>query len=830
MLKVSTHSLRFRQPLGFQTRDPVVPDSHQPQRDSDKQTILDEIVDLMTQDIHNQSGPKKRGQHPKAQGCLFAQFCVDADIHSQLPAGLDVGILREVKTYPSWIRFSNLRQTNDAKGDIHGMAIKLMGVEGPQLGDSDDVTQDFVLIDTPLFFIKGMEAYRDMFRAIASLKTFLRMKQESLDLHHFVSRLSTLGRTIHQFRQFLMPSMRPSQWRFCSVGILGRTLRQKKRHKPSTLLDQQFWSPTPIQWGDRIVKVSVKPWAMNTASKVKFGPDYLMTQLRDRLTVQRKEAVFDVFLQVAKNKIVAEDPMRAGQKTMFEIAPDGSRIEVPEAVAERLINDPTMEWDDAETIKIATLRIPPQVFDDADQKSFSEQLSFSPWHGLIAHEPLGELNQIRREVYQKTADLRTAEQRQTPPESFQPSLLDPAPITEQTALTVFDAIQPERMDDLRQALKRLDNANGFGRSPLTHFARFVIFEDPEIELAPQLLFSSNFDGALEPYLQELLSSLGHELEPIFQCCESYSDKTSFNFESLRRYLLDRTVPAQAFYIACRGVSAQDILKARTLRQTLAHDDVLKSELLGLQALTPEIVASNPAPLKFAKLIPFARWLGRMVWFLIGVEPKENDPSQREEHTACAQERMRICAQSEDPMDAVQNQLSTLSVIKSDFHLVMLRMVLKLVNQVGYFSRGTLSGIGTIHFARWVILEKGCLDDRRAFLFFESNYGDSWDNYLDDFVYLTITAMNSIWANLIHYPRNGCQDIELFKRHSKSRQFPAQVFYRAYPNLTVKNIMGDRKLAQSFGFIGQFIQGHYSVLQDRADHPLINFVKRVNRME
>ncbi|NJN24256.1 MAG: hypothetical protein HC810_07555, partial [Acaryochloridaceae cyanobacterium RL_2_7] len=193
-------------------------------------------------------------------------------------------------------------------------------------------------------------------------------------------------------------------------------------------------------------------------------------------------------------------------------------------------------------------------------------------------------------------------------------------------------------------------------------------------------------------------------------------------------------------------------------------------------------------------------------------------------------RMEEVAASEDPSLQVQNQLSTLSRVKSNWHLFVLRRVLALVNRVGSFSRGTLSGIGTIHFARWVILEKGRLGDEYAYLFFESNYGDTWDNYLEDFVYLTITAMNSIWANLEYYPKNGCQDVELFKRHSKTRQFPAQVFYCAYPDVSIKNILSDRKLSQAMGIVGDFVQGRYRVMQDVNDHPFMRFVKRVNRMD
>jgi hypothetical protein len=43
--------------------------------------------------------------------------------------------------------------------------------------------------------------------------------------------------------------------------------------------------------------------------------------------------------------------------------------------------------------------IPKQTFDGAAQLAWGDNLSFSPWHGLLAHRPLGSLNRMRRAVY-----------------------------------------------------------------------------------------------------------------------------------------------------------------------------------------------------------------------------------------------------------------------------------------------------------------------------------------------------------------------------------------------------------------------------------------------
>jgi len=40
---------------------------------------------------------------------------------------------------------------------------------------------------------------------------------------------------------------------------------------------------------------------------------------------------------------------------------------------------------------------------------FGENMSFSPWHSLAAHEPLGEINEARRRVYPAISQFRRSE-------------------------------------------------------------------------------------------------------------------------------------------------------------------------------------------------------------------------------------------------------------------------------------------------------------------------------------------------------------------------------------------------------------------------------------
>ena len=143
---------------------------------------------------------------------------------------------------------------------------------------------------------------------------------------------------------------------------------------------------------------------------------------------------------------------------------------------------------------------------------------------------------------------------------------------------------------------------------------------------------------------------------------------------------------------------------------------------------------------------------------------------------------------EDKAGLVQNQMTAITPIKPGrLPTIILKIWLGIVvnRLAGIFSPPmTLNGITTIHFARWAIIDNG------KNLLFESNYDGSWEKYIDDFVDLSAFGMNMIWANCLDYPISGCRDIESFKAYIRKSQLPTQVFYSAYPQETVNNIIND----------------------------------------
>src|SRR5438105_12252458 len=96
-------------------------------------------------------------------------------------------------------------------------------------------------------------------------------------------------------------------------------------------------------------------------------------------------------------------------------------------------------------------------------------------------------------------------------------------------------------DALRQALAELENGPGspFTQVPATHLARLVVYDDLPFEAVPAhedhlrsayLLFTSNFDGDLEPYLESMRTRIPDAVDRVWRHCIGYpgtSDAASF---------------------------------------------------------------------------------------------------------------------------------------------------------------------------------------------------------------------------------------------------------------------------------------------------------------
>lgn len=83
----------------------------------------------------------------------------------------------------------------------------------------------------------------------------------------------------------------------------------------------------------------------------------------------------------------------------------------PDAAAEQ-VDDASRLWDTM-PLRVATITIPAQEFRKPAQDEMAEIISFSPWHCLREHRPLGTVNLARRRVYRE-ASLRRHANRAAP--------------------------------------------------------------------------------------------------------------------------------------------------------------------------------------------------------------------------------------------------------------------------------------------------------------------------------------------------------------------------------------------------------------------------------
>lgn len=144
---------------------------------------------------------------------------------------------------------------------------------------------------------------------------------------------------------------------------------------------------------------------------------------------------------------------------------------------------------------------------------------------------------------------------------------------------------------------------------------------------------------------------------------------------------------------------------------------------------------------------------------------------------------------EDTHSIVQNHLAGVSIMKAGWlRRFMLRLVFWGVGQLAPLYRpGYLGDIGTIHFARWVLLP-----NTNRLLFF-SNYGGSWESYLEDFVTKASVGLTGVWSNTLGFPKtenliqHGATDGDRFKRWARRQQQPTRFWYSAYPHVSTARI-------------------------------------------
>jgi len=156
-------------------------------------------------------------------------------------------------------------------------------------------------------------------------------------------------------------------------------------------------------------------------------------------------------------------------------------------------------------------------------------------------------------------------------------------------------------------------------------------------------------------------------------------------------------------------------------------------------------------------------------------------------------------EKENRTRSVQNHMASITVVKPGWlRRATLWLVLWAVNLLARAraTHGELSGIPSIHFAHWSMIDNG----RR--LLFLSNFDGSWENYLDDFIDKASIGLTGVWSNTLKFPRTyflvfgGASDGPRFKAVARDSQTVTNAWYSAYWDQTVQGIDNNSSIREN----------------------------------
>ncbi len=346
----------------------------------DEERLIGETIasfERMRQKVFDKHRHAMRGAHAKGHGALKGELTI-----YDLPVPLAQGLFREPRTYPVMIRFSSAPGDvmPDGVSSFRGMAIKVIGVEGRKFlqQEAEALTQDFLLLDKPIFPSGNVARYLQ--EQLLQEKVVVSAPEEAQQL------LTTALRTINTVTEKVGVELYPT-----ALGITQPTTH---------ILGETYYSTAALRYGDYIAKIAAVPVSPSLQSLM--GKQIKMDEhstLRDLVVAFFREHT-------------AEYELRAQLCTNLERMP---------------VEDASIRWpeDESPYQAIAKITIPIQeAYSPARRVYADEVLSFSAWHCLPEHRPLGSIQRVRMKAYELSSQYRH-EMNQQPP--VEPRSIDEMP-------------------------------------------------------------------------------------------------------------------------------------------------------------------------------------------------------------------------------------------------------------------------------------------------------------------------------------------------------------------------------------------------------------------
>ncbi len=300
-----------------------------------------------------------RAVHAKAHAVARGTLTV----RDGLPPELAQGLFARSGQYEAILRISTQPGDilDDSVNSPRGLALKLLGVEGERLpGSEADTTQDFILVNGPVF--------------------------GAPDTKKFLANLSMLAKTTDKMegiKKTLSAVLQPIEAGLTAIGMPSPNLEQLGGAAPTHPLGQTYYSQTAFRYGAHVAKFALFP-------------------VSEGLTSLASATVHTSGRPDALREAVNEELVEHGGT--WEL-----RVQLCRDADQQPVEDPTVEWKEADSpfVTVATLTVEPQLgYTPGATERTEDALAFNVWHGLVAHQPLGNINRARQGTYQRSAAFR----------------------------------------------------------------------------------------------------------------------------------------------------------------------------------------------------------------------------------------------------------------------------------------------------------------------------------------------------------------------------------------------------------------------------------------
>jgi uncharacterized membrane protein YphA (DoxX/SURF4 family) len=393
-------------------------------------------------------------------------------------------------------------------------------------------------------------------------------------------------------------------------------------------------------------------------------------------------------------------------------------------------------------------------------------------------------------------------------------------------LTVIAKIKLGQKQALIQVLKEISEKPFhneyiyFGQDRLTHFARWFIIENDDIQ--PLLVWGCTYNGDLENYIDDV-AGLSPGLDKIWGKCEGYMKANGFFwFVRQHRHRSPYT------FIAFRDESAETIRAKIAIRERLEQflDLACVGDYMKDPGVTPFLEDLSRVAYKSPLLVRAARWVAGLLpsfWFYLqnnvlaplinqvaevyvrlvmppppyvvlntaGLNPGQTmTPVQYLQHVEILERNEQELAAGYGEVGFEQNQVTVVAAIRNK--LEVLWALFSGLFIARSYPPGELTGTHTIHSLHWAIL--GPLE----YTVIMSNYDGSWTNYLGDFRDQMRWGLDGLLVGFGGYPPGGMSTVYAWEQWFQSARVPCQLFFSGYPEESVQQLLRDRAISKALG--------------------------------